>query len=38
MGGTVKPAHFFEDFPTFATINQQPPTPDDNNWATRIDR
>ena len=37
-GGTVKPAHFFEDYPTFAVANHQPPTLDDNNWVTRIDR
>ena len=28
----------FENFPTFATTNHQPPTTDDNKWVTRIDR
>lgn len=37
-GGTVKPAYFFEDFPTYTTINDQPQIPDDSNWVTGIDR
>lgn len=32
------PFFFFEDFPTLATTSQKPPTRDDNNRATRIDR
>jgi hypothetical protein len=33
-GGTIKPAHFLEKYPTFTTISHQPPTPDDNNLNT----
>ena len=37
-GGIMKPVPFFENFPTFATTNHQPPTPDDNKWVTKIAR
>ena len=34
--GKTRP--FFQDFPTCTTTNHQLPTPDDNNWVTRINR